>query len=179
MATSKVVPYTLKERLLVVSLVDKHKSIVENKKTDATTIQSKQKEWEIIAFEYNSQADIITTKRTAAQLKKLWNNLKQKKRKTNTDEKYTRLLTGGGPPIEFEKDPVMDAVDIAAPHADVTLSCTWDSTATYMKENGISGSLRTGEVATMNTGINLSETNHPTNTFNPRQNQEEKLNSEL
>ncbi|KAJ8911118.1 hypothetical protein NQ315_003293 [Exocentrus adspersus] len=116
------------------TIVDKHKSIVENKKTDATTIQSKQKEWEIIAFEYNSQADIITTKRTAAQLKKLWNNLKQKKRKTNTDEKYTRLLTGGGPPIEFEKDPVMDAVDIAAPHADVTLSCTWDSTATHIYE---------------------------------------------
>lgn len=62
-----------------------------------------------------------------------------RKRKTNTDEKYVRLLTGGGPAIEFEKDPVMDAVDIAAPYADVTLPCLWDSTATYMKENDIPG----------------------------------------
>jgi len=45
------------------------------------------------------------------------------------------LLTGGGPePIE-ENDPVMEAVDVAAPHVDVTLPCSWDSIGVYEVKN--------------------------------------------
>lgn len=57
--------------------MDKHK-IVESKRTDATTTQKKQAEWEAIAKEYNAQDCLINTARTAAQLKKLWANLKQR-----------------------------------------------------------------------------------------------------
>jgi len=35
----------------------------------------------------------------------------------------------------------MEAVDVAAPYADVILSCPWDSTATYIKETETKGSL--------------------------------------
>ncbi|KAJ8929982.1 hypothetical protein NQ314_017270 [Rhamnusium bicolor] len=127
---SKIVVYTVKEKILLANLIDKHK-LVENKKTDAATVQMKQHEWEKIASEYNSQGD-ITMQRTSAQLKKLWNNLKQ-----STEEKYTRLVTGGGPPLEIKTDPVMEVVDAAAPNADVTITCPWDSTAVYMRENDI------------------------------------------
>lgn len=71
-------PYTQKEKLLLASLVDKHKNVVENKRTDANTIQEKQREWEEIAVEYNAQASLISVKRNHLQLKKLWNNLKQR-----------------------------------------------------------------------------------------------------
>ncbi|KAJ8933282.1 hypothetical protein NQ314_014110, partial [Rhamnusium bicolor] len=132
---SKIVVYTVKEKILLANLIDKHK-LVENKKTDAATVQMKQHEWEKIASEYNSQGN-ITMQRTSAQLKKLWNNLKQRKRKISTEEKYTRLVTGGGPPLEIKTDPVMEAVDAAAPNEDVTITCPWDSTAVYMRENDI------------------------------------------
>lgn len=38
---SERTPYTNNERLLLASLVDKHQDIIENKKTDASTIQEK------------------------------------------------------------------------------------------------------------------------------------------
>ncbi|CAG9771715.1 unnamed protein product [Ceutorhynchus assimilis] len=72
-------PYTQSERLLLTSLVDKYKNIIENKRKDAHTVQEKQKAWEKVASEYNAQASMISAKRTSAQLKKLWNNLKQSK----------------------------------------------------------------------------------------------------
>lgn len=54
-----------------------------------------------------------------------------RKRKANTEVKYQRLATGGGPEPVEEPDPVMEAVSIAAPHADFTLPCPWDSTGVY------------------------------------------------
>jgi len=77
-STGERTPYTQKEKLLLTSLLDRHKNVIENKKTDANTIQEKQREWEIIAQEYNAQASIINVKRSSSQLKKLWNNLKQR-----------------------------------------------------------------------------------------------------
>lgn len=74
---SKIVPYTTREKALLASLVAKY-TIVENKKTDAATTQMKAKGWEMISRDYNAQGDVISLPRSVAQLKKLWNNLKQR-----------------------------------------------------------------------------------------------------
>lgn len=65
----------------------------------------------------------------------LWNNLKQRKRKAATAFKYERLLTGGGPEPTEDDDPIMNAVNVAAPHMDVTLPFRWDSTGDYEKKS--------------------------------------------
>ncbi|XP_030760793.1 myb/SANT-like DNA-binding domain-containing protein 3 [Sitophilus oryzae] len=131
---SKRTAYTHNEKLLLATLVDKHKNLLEDKKNDADTVQQKQQEWERIAVEYNAQATMINVRRTAAQLKKLWNNLKY--RKATTELRHQRLLTGGGPEPSDQGDPVMEAVSIAAPHAHLILPCPWDSTGVYESTYG-------------------------------------------
>lgn len=74
----KTIAYTVREKLLLTSLVDCHKDVIENKRTDATSTQLKNKHWEKIAAEYNAQGHLIGSTRTPIQLKKLWNNLKQR-----------------------------------------------------------------------------------------------------
>lgn len=116
--------------MLLVSLIDVYKDIIENKKTDNTTLQKKQQAWNKLAVDYNSTATMINTKRTVTQLKKLWSNIKQRKRKTTTELKHKQLLTIGG--SKPDSDPLMKAVDVAVPHV-VTLEGAYDLTASYEK----------------------------------------------
>lgn len=57
-----------------------------------------------------------------------------RKRKETTALRHSMLATGGGPPKKPALDPVLQIVEEAAPNLDVTVSCSWDSTATF--ENG-------------------------------------------
>ena len=66
--------FTAREVLNLTELVQNHKSIIESKLTDFGTTDKKQKTWEIIANEFNS--DPNCTARTADKLKKKWENLK-------------------------------------------------------------------------------------------------------
>ncbi|KAJ8966959.1 hypothetical protein NQ314_003181 [Rhamnusium bicolor] len=124
--------YTEKEKLVLVSLVKEYGACIENKKTDGTSIQEKQNAWENIASYYNAQPD-INIHRTSKQLKKLWDNLKQRKRKETTHLRHSQLLTRGGPPSEKKDDPVLELVTDIAKYSDVTRDCLWDSTALYEK----------------------------------------------
>lgn len=83
--------FTEKEKLLLISLVSEEKDIIENKRTDGTTLSNKYAAWNNITQKYNSQAD-IESRRTAAQLKKLWNNLKQKKKQENFIQKSKIII---------------------------------------------------------------------------------------
>lgn len=67
--------YSEREKVLLISLVEKFKDAIENKKTDGTNIQKKNLAWEQITEIFNSN-DVC--KRTEKQLRKLWDNLKQK-----------------------------------------------------------------------------------------------------
>jgi fatty acid-binding protein DegV len=73
----KTAKYTEKEKIILASFVREMGGEIENKKTDATSVQKKQDAWEKIAAHYNSQPEVATA-RTSKQLKKLWANLKQK-----------------------------------------------------------------------------------------------------
>lgn len=78
---------------------------------------------------------MIYSRRTATQLKQSWSYIKQRKRKATAElkYKYKRLLTGGGSEPDIDPDPLLDAVDVAAPHADVSLEFPYASTAFYEK----------------------------------------------
>lgn len=100
---------TAEEKNALVDLVTKHFEIVENKRTDAVTQQTKLKEWIIIAQEFNSSCS--NHQRTAENLKIGWENMKKSTRKTYSDDKMQCVTgTGGGPPKKRKEDPLLGRV---------------------------------------------------------------------
>ncbi|XP_026673847.1 uncharacterized protein LOC113464990 [Ceratina calcarata] len=67
--------------------------------------------WQLIHEEYNSSL-IISSKRTIAQLKKFWSNLKVQHRDVLTKEWQHVLRTEGGPPLSstVQPDPYIAAL---------------------------------------------------------------------
>lgn len=41
------------------------------------------------------------------------------------------MKTAGGPQSEERRDPVMEAISVAAPHVNLSLPCSWDPTPEY------------------------------------------------
>ncbi|KAJ9598318.1 hypothetical protein L9F63_010996 [Diploptera punctata] len=77
---------SFKERNILVDLVKEHVDIIESKKTDAVTIQSKNKEWEKIYVRFNSHG--LGTVRDVNNLRTTWDNLKKSaERKFNAERK--------------------------------------------------------------------------------------------
>ena len=56
------------DRAIIVELVLKHQTIIENKKTDAVTNKQKESTWKLIEAEYNA---ISNVKRNFSQLKQV------------------------------------------------------------------------------------------------------------
>lgn len=79
---------------LLQELVLKYKSILTKKKSDASSVASKQKAWIVVEKEFNAQC--IFVNRTAEQLKKRWDNMLQSRKKEIAEEKQQRWKTGGG-----------------------------------------------------------------------------------
>lgn len=69
--------FTEREQIILATLVKEKGAAIENKKTDGTTLQIKNRAWEEVTKHYNIQPE-VQTKRTSQQLRKLWANLKQK-----------------------------------------------------------------------------------------------------
>ncbi|KAH7959484.1 hypothetical protein HPB49_011400 [Dermacentor silvarum] len=63
------------EKDLVTELVRKYKCSIENKKSDTVSRTRKLKSWEALTAEFNSTENVRP--RTVAQLRKLWDNMKQ------------------------------------------------------------------------------------------------------
>ncbi|XP_011859160.1 PREDICTED: myb/SANT-like DNA-binding domain-containing protein 3 [Vollenhovia emeryi] len=126
----KNVHYTETERMLLAQLISDEKAI-ENKKTGAADLKDKAEAWERVTRRYCSQG---FPPRTSKQLKKCWDNMKQKKRKLNTSIKVQRLMTGGGVSPAVPVDPVMDFMDATTPNLDIEVPCPFDSTAQFEKE---------------------------------------------
>lgn len=79
---NKKVSYVDYERRVLVALVTKYRDIVENKKTDSSTVHKKQQIWLRITSEYNRQN---VRKRLTQQLKRLWENTKARAKKANSE----------------------------------------------------------------------------------------------
>ena len=86
------------EQEVLVNIVDSFKSVVENKKNDIHSIGKKEKTWSEIEKQFCAIAGVI--KRDRDQLKKTWQNLKARAKRSISQEKRERLKTGGGCPPE-------------------------------------------------------------------------------
>ena len=72
------------------SIIEKHKSVIENKKTDAVHNSQKARAWTAVATEFNA----IGFNRDEGQLKKFYNNQKKLLRKRVAEERIQILTTG-------------------------------------------------------------------------------------
>ena len=82
------------EKSVITELVPKHKDILENKRNDYRTIQQKNRVWEDLSEEFNSQSGV--SKRDSRKLKKCWENIKSRAKKQLAKEKGESKLTVGG-----------------------------------------------------------------------------------
>ncbi|XP_034192530.1 uncharacterized protein LOC117609888 [Osmia lignaria lignaria] len=79
-----------------VAILKKFSHIVENKKSDSSTLKYKEDAWQEITEQFNMSA-VISCKRNVAQLKKMWSNMKSAQRNAIMRERQSRLAIGGGP----------------------------------------------------------------------------------
>ncbi|KAH9382285.1 hypothetical protein HPB48_021453 [Haemaphysalis longicornis] len=86
------VDYTEEEKELLQELVRKYKNFVECKKSNAVSLHAKSKAWERLGEEFNSMPNVRP--RTVKQLRKLWDNLKQKWKKAKAAEVRGAMGTG-------------------------------------------------------------------------------------
>lgn len=84
--------YTEEEKDLLQELVRKYKNFVECKKSNAVSLQAKSKAWERLCDDYNSMPNVRP--RTVKQLRKWWDNLKQKWKKEKAKEVRGSMGTG-------------------------------------------------------------------------------------
>ncbi|XP_049870571.1 myb-related transcription factor, partner of profilin-like [Pectinophora gossypiella] len=91
--------FSTAEKQLLLSILKKHSHIIENKQTDGATLRIKNESWNSVTREFN--ASPLTTQHVKhQQLRKLWQNLKQRQRDALTKERQHRFATGGGPATE-------------------------------------------------------------------------------
>lgn len=79
--------------LSIFLLLEKQIAILENKKTDASMNQVKDKVWLQIMDQFNLK---FNTERTLVQLKDKWLNMKKKAKKASADQRKETFKTGGG-----------------------------------------------------------------------------------
>lgn len=84
--------FTDEERTILMDLMDRHRDVLECKKTDAVSIHAKKKTWEKLADEFNCNHNVRP--RTSKQLKKCWDNLKEKWRRAKAEDTRELFKTG-------------------------------------------------------------------------------------
>ncbi|XP_047523076.1 uncharacterized protein LOC125061611 [Pieris napi] len=87
------------ENELLLSLVQSHFNIIENKKTDGVTIKSKLAQWKIIADQYNRRTSHCF--RTAENLKAKWESLKKVARKDAANNRRHMIQTESEDPLSI------------------------------------------------------------------------------
>lgn len=80
------------EKIKLIELVEREKSIIENKKTDNISTKDKETCWKNITKELNSNS--TSGYRDIACLKHCWDNLKKKTRKHYAEIRSERFKTG-------------------------------------------------------------------------------------
>lgn len=87
--------FTYDEKDVLLSCVEKRKTILENKKTDNVTTKEKDTCWEAVAVEFNNEYP--HRKRTSLQLKQCWKNVKKTTKQNAAAVRRSHFQTGGGP----------------------------------------------------------------------------------
>lgn len=86
------VNFTEEERNVLVDLVSRYSSVLECKQTDAVSVHAKKKAWEKLTEEFNCRHNVRP--RTSKQLKKCWDNLKEKWRRAKAEDTREIFKTG-------------------------------------------------------------------------------------
>uniref|UniRef100_H3AGH3 Myb/SANT-like DNA-binding domain-containing protein 3 n=2 Tax=Latimeria chalumnae TaxID=7897 RepID=H3AGH3_LATCH len=98
------------EKSILFSLVEKHRAVLESKRSDARTISQKQKTWLLLGEEFNTQPGVV--RRDPKQLRKCWENMKARAKKRSVAEKRERLRV---PNEAALNNPVSEPFKMAAP----------------------------------------------------------------
>ncbi|KAM7175707.1 myb/SANT-like DNA-binding domain-containing protein 3 isoform 1-T3 [Macrochelys suwanniensis] len=85
------------EKSVLLALVEKYRYVLECKKSDARTIALKQRTWQALAHEYNSQPSVSL--RDFKQLKKCWENIKARTKKIMAHERREKVKRSISPLI--------------------------------------------------------------------------------
>ncbi|XP_074027223.1 uncharacterized protein isoform X2 [Leptinotarsa decemlineata] len=104
---NRIPNFSTGEKVCLMNICKKYQKVLEDKQTNRTSIDDKNKIWTKIENEFNSQASIICY-RSSEQLKRLYANKKKELRKKFADLKKSTYITEGGPP---PPDPKLDAAD--------------------------------------------------------------------
>ncbi|XP_052813697.1 myb/SANT-like DNA-binding domain-containing protein 3 [Mya arenaria] len=97
---NKRIFYTEREISLLKELVTKRVCVIENKKTDFKSIQEKNRAWLDVSKEFNAFPYVY--RRNEKQLKKCWQNLKERSKRREETERHERELAYKG----RENDPI-------------------------------------------------------------------------
>ncbi|XP_067118202.1 myb/SANT-like DNA-binding domain-containing protein 3 [Centruroides vittatus] len=97
--------FTNFEKEILLELVEKYKSIIENKKTNAVSSKQKRSTWEVLTEEFNGIPGV--TSRKSKQLWDCYKNLKKKAVKEQSQKKAELFKTGGGFPPVLNNSDVM------------------------------------------------------------------------
>lgn len=85
------------EKNLLTELMEQYGQIIEDKKTDNSTVKKKDTAWQQLADSFNGSTG-LKEKRDVVQLKACWKNLKTKAKKDAATVRREMFITGGGPP---------------------------------------------------------------------------------
>ncbi|KAH7935069.1 hypothetical protein HPB52_003634 [Rhipicephalus sanguineus] len=107
------------------NLLSRHRSVVENKRTDAVYMSRKRDSWKKIQDQFNCRHNVTPRKWT--QLKKCWENIKDKWRRTSAEDMRERFATGGGTPPPSQLTDELQRVGDIASHMAVRLPNCCDS----------------------------------------------------
>ncbi|CAH1109753.1 unnamed protein product [Psylliodes chrysocephalus] len=116
----------MREKSLLIQLVEKYKNIIENKKSDAISWKDKDEAWVKISQQFNANCP-ENIHRKKESLKKTYENLKKNIRKDVADEKIQIKKTGGGAVKIPLRDPTFErTLALINPKTVLGLSNTFD-----------------------------------------------------
>ncbi|XP_046398684.1 myb/SANT-like DNA-binding domain-containing protein 3 isoform X2 [Ischnura elegans] len=107
MGQMKMERFSMDERSLLMSLIDKYIHILDVKKTDAASNAAKVKSWFEIERQFNDHGFVI--KRNWRQLRKAWENIKCKRKRELAHNIHERTRIGGGPCTSTSADIFLEA----------------------------------------------------------------------
>lgn len=87
--------YTNNEKELLLNIIEHHKHIIENKKTDGVSVKEKKETWQKICQQFNTSSPNLYYRQVES-LKKFYEKMKEELRKKTAEIKKELYKTGGG-----------------------------------------------------------------------------------
>lgn len=81
--------FTEREKMLLIEVAKEFVHIIDNKRTDGTSVDAKKRAWMELCNKFNAVSE--TGFRTEKQLHALYDNIKKKARKNMSDDKVSRI----------------------------------------------------------------------------------------